>query len=143
MKKRFSEKSKAGWVIICLLLIVAGCKKNEPIPKLKANYDQVRLVANKDAYAAMRVDPTFINAWGMAFAPSGPDWVNTEETSLSFVLNTQGGDILPGLMQAVDIQQVLCSMEAGDLDYRMAIRQDLFSWVLMELFQVGMAVMWL
>lgn len=95
MKKRFSEKSKAGWVIICLLLFVAGCKKNEPIPKLKANYDQVRLVANKDAYAAMRVDPTFINAWGMAFAPSGPDWVNTEETSLSFVLNTQGGDIRP------------------------------------------------
>jgi uncharacterized protein (TIGR03118 family) len=96
MKKSFFEKSKPGFIIICLLLAVVGCKKNDPKPaQLKANYEEVRLVANKDAYAAMRVDPTFINAWGIAFAPSGPAWVNTEETGLSFVLNTQGGDIRP------------------------------------------------
>lgn len=95
MKKYFFEKRKLGWAGVFVLIAAVGCKKNEPAPKLKANYDEVRLVANKDAYAAMRVDPDLQNAWGMAFAPSGPDWVNGEVTGLSFIFNTQGGDVRP------------------------------------------------
>ena len=48
----------------------------------------------------------------MAFAPSGPDWVNAQSTGLSFIYNTQGGDVRPPVaipsprrMQVAVIQQ--------------------------------------
>ena len=43
----------------------------------------------------LRIDPNLKNAWGMAFAPSGPDWVNAEVTGLSKIYNTQGADVRP------------------------------------------------
>jgi len=78
-------------------LCAAGCQKN-PFPKpheLNANYEQVNLVGDDDQYSPLRVDPNLKNAWGQAFAPSGPDWVNAQSTGLSFIFNTQGGDIRP------------------------------------------------
>lgn len=95
MKKNFINTTKAGWVIACLLLIATGCIKN-PFPhELKANYEQVNLVGDNDEFSPMRVVPDLRNAWGMAFAPSGPDWVNAQVTGLSFIFNTQGGDVRP------------------------------------------------
>ena len=97
MKTNFSRTVKPGWVIVCLLCAAAGCQKN-PFPKpheLNANYEQVNLVGDDDQYNPLRVDPNLKNAWGQAFAPSGPDWVNAQSTGLSFIFNTQGGDIRP------------------------------------------------
>jgi uncharacterized protein (TIGR03118 family) len=96
MKKSFFKTAKPGWVIVCVLC-AAGCQKN-PFPKphaLNANYEQVNLVGDDDQYNPLRVDPNLKNAWGQAFAPSGPDWVNAQSTGLSFIFNTQGGDIRP------------------------------------------------
>ena len=49
-----------------------------PLPKrgIRKDYHQVNLVGSNDEYSPARVDPNLINAWGMAFAPSGPDWVS-------------------------------------------------------------------
>jgi uncharacterized protein (TIGR03118 family) len=97
MKKTFIKKTKTGLVITCLLIALASCKKN-PFPKpdeINANYEQVNLVGDNDQYNPMRVVPDFRNAWGMAFAPSGPDWVNAEATGLSMIFNIQGGDVRP------------------------------------------------
>jgi uncharacterized protein (TIGR03118 family) len=97
MKKSFIKTTKTGLVVTCLFLAVAGCKKN-PFPKpneLHANYDQVNLVGDNDEFNPMRIVPDLRNAWGMAFAPSGPDWVNAEVTGLSMIFNTQGGDVRP------------------------------------------------
>ena len=49
MKKSFFTTAKPGWVIVCLLLAAAGCQKN-PLPKLKANYEQVNLVGDNGQY---------------------------------------------------------------------------------------------
>jgi uncharacterized protein (TIGR03118 family) len=97
MKTSFIKKTKRGLVIVCLLLAVTSCKKN-PFPKpneLNANYEQVNLVGDDDQYKPMRIVPDLRNAWGMAFAPSGPDWVNAQATGLSMIFNTQGGDVRP------------------------------------------------
>jgi uncharacterized protein (TIGR03118 family) len=97
MKESFIKMTKAGVVVTCLLLTVAGCKKN-PFPKpneLHANYEQVNLVGDDNTYNPMRIVPDLRNAWGMAFAPSGPDWVNAEVTGLSMIFNSQGGDVRP------------------------------------------------
>jgi len=97
MKTSFLRAAKPGWVIVCLLLAAAGCQKN-PFPKpgqLNANYEQVNLVGDNDEFSPMRIVPDFRNAWGMAFAPSGPDWVNAQMTGLSFIFNTQGADVRP------------------------------------------------
>jgi uncharacterized protein (TIGR03118 family) len=97
MKKTFIKTTKTGLAITCLLIALASCKKN-PFPKpneINANYEQVNLVGDNDQYNPMRVVPDFRNAWGMAFAPSGPDWVNAEVTGLSMIFNTQGGDVRP------------------------------------------------
>jgi uncharacterized protein (TIGR03118 family) len=94
MKKSFFRTAKPGWVIVCLLLAAAGCQKN-PFPKPKANFEQVNLVGDNDQYNPVRVDPNLKNAWGMAFAPSGPDWVNAQVTGLSNIYNTQGADVRP------------------------------------------------
>ncbi len=93
MKKSFFATAKPGWVIVCLLL-AAGCQKN-PLPKLKANYEQVNLVGDDGAYSPARIDPNLKNAWGIAFAPTGPAWVNAEVTGLSAIYNTQGADVRP------------------------------------------------
>jgi len=96
MKKSFI-KTKAGWVLPLLLIAAAGCKKN-PFPKpnqINANYEQVNLVGDDDTYNPQRIVPDLKNAWGQAFAPSGPDWVNAQSTGLSFIFNTQGGDVRP------------------------------------------------
>jgi uncharacterized protein (TIGR03118 family) len=97
MKKSFIKLTKTGCVIVFLLLAVEGCQKN-PFQKpneLKANYEQVNLVGDDDQYSPLRIVPDLKNAWGMAFAPSGPVWVNAEVTGLSFIFNTQGGDVRP------------------------------------------------
>jgi len=97
MKKSFIKLTKTGCVIAFLLLAVEGCQKN-PFPKpneLKANYKQVNLVGDDDQYSPLRIVPDLKNAWGMAFAPSGPVWVNAEVTGLSFIFNAQGGDVRP------------------------------------------------
>jgi len=96
MKKSFI-KTKAGWVLAFLLIAAAACKKN-PFPKpneINANYEQVNLVGDDNTYSPQRIVPDLQNAWGQAFAPSGPDWVNAQVTGLSFVFNAQGGDVRP------------------------------------------------
>ncbi len=97
MQKSLIKTTKTGVAITCLLLAVASCKR-DPFPKpdqLKANYEQVNLVGDNDQYHPLRIVPDLKNAWGMAFAPSGGDWVNAEVTGLSMIFNTQGDDGRP------------------------------------------------
>lgn len=51
-----------------------------------AGYRQTNLVANSDAFGAAIVDPTLINAWGIAIRPAGLGghfWVTANGTGLS------------------------------------------------------------
>ena len=101
-------------VIACLLLVAIGCEKkyDEPatdlsdlnhksnIPeekRLKGDFEQVNIVSDTESYNPLRIDPILQNAWGLAFAPSGPAWVNANETGMSAVFNTAGADVIPAV----------------------------------------------
>ena len=81
--------------LVSLLLISAGCKKTPP--KILKDFTQVNLVANNGEYAATRIDPGFINGWGIAFSPGGIAWISSEGTGLSEVWNKDGDVVLPAV----------------------------------------------
>ena len=86
-----------GWLfLIAIILIVPGCRKNPPIPLIK-DFQQVNLVANNDEYGAKRIDPAFINGWGIAFSGGGTAWVSSEGTALSEVWDKDGNQLIPAV----------------------------------------------
>jgi uncharacterized protein (TIGR03118 family) len=60
-------------------------------PKSLKDFDQVNLVGNNDEYGAVHIDPTFINAWGIAFNGNGTvAWVNAEGGGYSGLYSQEG-----------------------------------------------------
>lgn len=60
-------------------------------PKSLKDLTQVNLVANNDEYGAAHIDPTFLNAWGIAFNGNGAiAWVNAQEGHFSGLYNQEG-----------------------------------------------------
>jgi len=76
-------------IFLTLVVLTPGCHKNDIIKKLK-NFEQVNLVANNDEYDAPTVEPKLVNAWGLAWAPSGIAWVNSEDGHVSALFNGEG-----------------------------------------------------
>lgn len=86
-----------GWLfLITIMLVIQGCKKNPPLPLIK-DFQQVNLVANNDEYKPARVDPAFINGWGIAFSGTGIAWVSSEGTGVSEVWDKMGTEIRPAV----------------------------------------------
>ncbi len=97
--------------VVAISLSIAGCQKSIETPSgdLAENskksvhgeqvhtngFQQVNLISDEGTFSPARVEANLQNAWGIAFAPSGPAWVNAQVTGLSFVLNTSGADIRP------------------------------------------------
>ena len=113
MENIIHKAGNLSWIIACLLLMSIGCQKNvdknsvkkideqnETAAKFKnpqtlKDFVQVNLVGDNDEYAPARIDPNFVNGWGMAFVPSGPIWISTEGTGLSVVYNKDGNELRP------------------------------------------------
>ena len=75
-------------LFLLFLFLAASCRKVD-VKKLK-NYEQVNLVANNGNYGAPHIDPLQMNAWGLAWAPSGIAWVNSEDGHVSALYNGEG-----------------------------------------------------
>jgi len=75
-------------IFLTWVILAPGCRKND-IKKLK-HFEQVNLVANNGEYDAPNIDPLLINAWGLAWAPSGIAWVNSEDGHVSALYNGEG-----------------------------------------------------
>ena len=89
MKRLFYAVNVAAFLsILALLSLIPGCRKTD-IKKLK-NYDQVNLVANNGNYGASNIDPLQINAWGLAWSPTGIAWVNSQAGHVSALYNGEG-----------------------------------------------------
>jgi hypothetical protein len=89
MKRSFFAVSIPAYLtLFALLVFVAGCRKVD-VKKLK-HFEQVNLVANNGNYGAPNIDPLQINAWGLAWAPSGIAWVNSEDGHVSALYNGEG-----------------------------------------------------
>ena len=86
----------AGWLLLISTMVIApGCRKN---PKVLKDFNQVNLVANNDEYgASTRIDPAFLNGWGMSFSPGGTVWVSAANTGLSEVWDVSGNIVLPAV----------------------------------------------
>lgn len=93
------------FAVLLLFGITSGCKKetrtnsdsqlvqteesDSKDVRLKS-FAQVNLVANNANYQAATIDPTLINAWGIAWSPGGTAWVNAQGGHVSELYNGQG-----------------------------------------------------
>src|SRR5689334_2771581 len=89
-------------LILVLVLFTTSCQKkidqpatqdeisNSKHPQEFKDFQQVNLLGNNTAFNPARVDPTFVNGWGITFTGNGIIWVNSQASGLSFVLDSQG-----------------------------------------------------
>jgi uncharacterized protein (TIGR03118 family) len=61
--------------------------------KKTGHFTEVNLVADVSEYHPLRIDPTLINAWGIAFAPTGVAWVNSQAGHVSEVFDAEGNPL--------------------------------------------------
>src|SRR5664279_6574153 len=101
MQKFFQKKSNVFFMIagtfLLVLITLQACRKNPHLPPFVNDFQQVNLVANNSSYGAITVDPSLLNGWGIAFAPSGPAWVSSNGAGLSNIYNATGGIVRPSV----------------------------------------------
>lgn len=61
----------------------------------KANYNQVNLVSDITEYDAALLDPNLVNAWGIAFGPTGGIWISSAEGGVSVIYDQNGNTLRP------------------------------------------------
>jgi uncharacterized protein (TIGR03118 family) len=75
---------------ITLLAVAVGCHKPAVHPDDLKNFKQVNLVANTSEYQPVTVDPTLLNAFGIAWSPNGIAWVNSVGGHVSELYSAEG-----------------------------------------------------
>jgi uncharacterized protein (TIGR03118 family) len=83
-----------GACSLLALVTMNGCKKDNNDTVIKQNFTQVNLVANKNTYIGARVDPNFVNGWGIAFSPTGNAWISAEGAGTSVIYDKTGAQVL-------------------------------------------------
>jgi uncharacterized protein (TIGR03118 family) len=81
-------------LLLSSILLFAGCRKFDHPRQLK-HFMQVNLVDNNGEYDAPVTDPTLINAWGIAFNPTGVAWVNSQAGHVSEIYDREGNILRP------------------------------------------------
>lgn len=86
-------------VLLFSTLVVLSCHKKVNIDKDDLrDFQQVNLVANKAMYGPKVVDPTLRNAWGLAWAPVGIAWVNSQRGGVSELYTGEGAIVRPPVL---------------------------------------------
>lgn len=89
---------KAVLTLLTVAIAMAACHKDSnPTTTTSTNFIQVNLVSNNSAFAAARVDPSFINGWGIAFSPGGTLWISSNGGGVSVVYDSMGHQVLPAV----------------------------------------------
>ncbi len=99
---------KVALVLFYAALISTGCKKempanqndaaslsNSPIAARKAVMNVVNLVSDVEEYNPIHIDANLVNAWGMAFGPTGGIWVSAADKGLSTIYDKTGNTLRP------------------------------------------------
>jgi hypothetical protein len=55
-----------------------------------SRYNQTNLVSDVNGFGALNIDPNLVNAWGLAFGPTGILWVANEGTGTSTLYDVNG-----------------------------------------------------
>jgi uncharacterized protein (TIGR03118 family) len=95
--------TRAVTILFLFLVITQGCKKyDDPDNQSSSgderhafNYNVVNLVSDVDEYDPLHIDTNLVNAWGMAFGPSGGIWVSAADKGLSTIYNKNGVTLRP------------------------------------------------
>jgi uncharacterized protein (TIGR03118 family) len=61
-----------------------------PSPAPQSDYMLTYLVASGSTTAALRTDPRLVNAWGLAFNPTGPAWISDAGSNYSSLYDGNG-----------------------------------------------------
>jgi uncharacterized protein (TIGR03118 family) len=77
-------------MVISLLAVSFGCHKPVVHPGDLRDFKQINLVANSSEYHPVTVDPTLINAFGIAWSPNGIAWVNSVGGHVSELYSGEG-----------------------------------------------------
>jgi uncharacterized protein (TIGR03118 family) len=88
---------KTNVLVFALVIVGAACNKNNhtaPTPLVPGNYQQTNLVADTGSFGAARVDPTLLNAWGIAVNPAGIVWISANHAGGSNVYDSTGKTLL-------------------------------------------------
>jgi uncharacterized protein (TIGR03118 family) len=92
----FSPPLKGIFGLCMFFILSAGCRKHD-VHFLLSGYQKTVLVADVDGFGAARLDPTLVNAWGIAVVPNGPIWIASNHTSFTQVYDKTGAAILPAI----------------------------------------------
>jgi uncharacterized protein (TIGR03118 family) len=98
MKQHPLPGKRSLWVfcsLACCIILVNACMKNTPGDHPLRHFSQKNLVANNQGYGALHSDSTLINAWGIAFNPTGVAWVNSQGGHVSEIYDKEGGILRP------------------------------------------------
>ncbi len=97
-------RSLAGILSILLILNVScgkgdGYGDSNPPPSGDKNYTQVGLVSDVGGgpYSSTNVDPKLVNAWGIAFSPTGAFWIANAGSGFSTIYDNSGSTLLPAV----------------------------------------------
>lgn len=93
MKTLISKTSGFLLAGLCFVMAVSSCKKDKAAVQ-DQDFQDVRLVASKSSYGASRVDPNFINGWGIAFSPTGNVWISSEGSGTTVIYDKTGAQVL-------------------------------------------------
>lgn len=94
LKKKYQLLINAVLVLLAIISLQA-CKKNPLHNPFENDFNQVNLVANNSSYSPVTVDANLLNAWGLAFAPTGPAWVSANGSGLSTIYSSTGSILRP------------------------------------------------
>src|SRR5215467_14181257 len=93
LARSYGKKGKKVLLAAGAVSLVLACNKGNVDQKDLRNFTQVNLVANSTEYSPKTVDPTLINAFGIAWSPGGTAWVNSVGGHLSELYTAEGDTI--------------------------------------------------
>jgi len=94
MQKIIRQSKSLLLLLLVVLMAIPSCVKPPQTPK---QFGYTLLVSSSNKHPADRIDPNFINGWGIAFSAGGVAWVSSEGTGLSEVWDKQGTQLLAGV----------------------------------------------
>jgi uncharacterized protein (TIGR03118 family) len=83
--------------LFAIIFVSASCNKANhitPTPSVPGNYQQTNLVADIDGFNAAHVDPSLLNAWGIAVNPAGIVWLSSNHAGATNVYDSTGKTLL-------------------------------------------------
>jgi uncharacterized protein (TIGR03118 family) len=89
------KNNQFPFLLIALLALTAGCKKSTVDKEDLRDFKLISLVSNVSKYHPIHMDTTLKNAWGLAWAPSGIPWVNSNGGGVSDVYSPDGVMLRP------------------------------------------------